>query len=59
MAPRGDHDQIAAPAQEKLAGDEAGLDGLAEAHVVRDEEIDPRQPQRLRSDGFPTRVRWT
>jgi hypothetical protein len=42
-----DHDQIDAPAQEKLARDQDGLDGLAEADIVGDQKIDPRQPQRL------------
>ena len=34
-------------AEEQLLQDEAGLDGLAEAHVVGDEEVHARQLQRL------------
>ena len=34
-------------AQQQFAGDEAGLDGLAEAGVVGDEQVDPREAKRL------------
>ena len=34
-------------AQQQLAGDQPGLDRLAEADVVGDEEVDAREPQRL------------
>ena len=34
-------------AQQQLAGDEAGLDGLAEAGVVGDEQVHPREAKRL------------
>ena len=44
---RGDDDEIDAPAQQQLARDEAGLDRLAEADVVGDQEVDARKPQRL------------
>ena len=43
----GGDDDLRLAAQEQLAGDQAGLDGLAEAGVVGDEEIDARQPQGL------------
>jgi hypothetical protein len=35
------------PPQQKLAKDEPGLHGLAEADVVRDQQIDARKPQGL------------
>ena len=35
------------PSQQQFAGDEAGFDGLAEAGVVGDEQVDARQQQRL------------
>jgi hypothetical protein len=41
----GNHDQIDAPSQEKLARDKPGFDGFAETDVVRDQQIDARQPQ--------------
>ena len=44
---RGDHHRPGLLAQQQLAGDEAGLDGLAEAGVVGDEEVDARQAERL------------
>jgi hypothetical protein len=44
---RCDDDRLRLLAQEQLAGDEPGLDGLAEAGIVGDEEVDPREPQRL------------
>ena len=34
-------------AQEQLAGDQPGFDGLAQADVVGDEEVDAGQQQRL------------
>ena len=34
-------------AQQQFAGDEAGLDGLAEAGVVGDEQVHPREAKRL------------
>ena len=43
----GGDDRLRLAAQEQLAGDQARLDGLAEAGIVRDEEVDARQPQRL------------
>ena len=42
-----DDDEVDAPAQEQLAQHEPGLDGLAQADIVGDQEIDPRQPQPL------------
>ena len=42
-----DDDRLRLPAQQQFAGDETRLDGLAEPGVVGDEQIDPRQPQRL------------
>ena len=44
---RGDQREIDAPAQQKLAQDQARFDGLAESNVVGDQEIDARQLQRL------------
>src|SRR6266852_5720762 len=43
----GDDDELRLLAKQELAGDEAGLDGLAEAGVVRDEEVDARESERL------------
>lgn len=43
----GDDDLSHLLAQEQFAGDEAGLDGLAEADVVGDEEVDARQQEGL------------
>ena len=40
-------DGLRLPAQQQLAGDQPRLDGLAEPGVVGDEQVDPRQPQRL------------
>ena len=42
-----DHDRLRLLAQQQLARDEAGLDGLAQAGVVGDEEIHARQPEGL------------
>ena len=42
-----DDDVINAPAQQKLAGDQPGLDRLAEADVVGDQKVDPRKSQGL------------
>ena len=44
---RRDDDRLGLLAQEQLARDQAGLDRLAEAGVVGDEEVDARQAQRL------------
>ena len=44
---RGDHDRPRLLAKEELARDEARFDGLAEARVVGDEEVDPGHPERL------------
>ena len=44
---RGDDDRPGLLAKEQFAGDEAGFDGLAEAGVVGDEEVDARQAERL------------
>ena len=44
---RRDDDRLRLLAQQQLAGDEPGLDRLAEARVVGDEEVDARQAQRL------------
>src|SRR5205823_6246141 len=43
-----DNDLAGLLPQEKLARDQAGFDGFDETDVVRDEQIDARQPQ-----GFP------
>ena len=43
----GDHHRPGLLAKQQLAGDEAGLDGLAEAGVVGDEEVDARHAKRL------------
>ena len=43
----GDDDVPDLLAQEQFAGDEAGLDGLAQADVVGDEQVHARQPERL------------
>ena len=43
----GDDNPIDPSAQQQLSGDESGLHGLAEAHIVGDEEINARQSQRL------------
>ena len=40
-------DPVHAPAEQQFAGDQSGLDRLAEADVVGDEQVDPRQAQRL------------
>ena len=42
-----DEDVVDLLAQEQFLHDEPGLDGLAEPHVVGDEEIGPRQGERL------------
>jgi hypothetical protein len=42
-----DHDKIDSPPQQHLAHDQASLDRLAEADIVRDQEVDPGQPERL------------
>ena len=45
---RGRHDDgLRLAAQQQLAGDQPRLDGLPEPGVVGDEQVDPRQPQRL------------
>ncbi len=44
---RGDDNCLRLAAQQQLAGDETGLDGLAEPDVVGDEQVNARQPQRL------------
>ncbi len=44
---RRDHDRLALLAQQQLAGNQPGLDRLAETSVVRDEQIHTREPQRL------------
>ena len=45
---RAAHDDLAYfLAQQKLAGDQAGLNGFAQADVIGDEEIYPRQSERL------------
>ena len=44
---RRDDDRLRLLAQQQLARDQAGLDRLAEAGVVGDEEVDAREPQRL------------
>ena len=44
---RSDHDRLRLFPQQQLARDEAGLDGLAEAGVVGDEEIHARQSEGL------------
>ena len=44
---RGHDDATDALAHEQLANDEASLDGLSEAHIVRDEEIHAWQQQSL------------
>jgi hypothetical protein len=41
------HLQINSSAQQQFGGDETRFDGLAEADIVRDEEVHARQPQRL------------
>ena len=43
----GDDDGLRLAPQEQFAGDQAGLDGLAEAGVVGDEEVDAGQAERL------------
>ena len=43
----GGDDRLDLAAQEQLAGDQARLDGLAEAGVVGDEEVDAREAQGL------------
>ena len=42
-----DNDGVDFLPEQQLARDEAGFDGLAEAGIVRDEQIDPWQPERL------------
>lgn len=45
---RAGHDDLShLLAKEQFAGDEAGLNGLAEPHVVSDEQIDTRKKQCL------------
>ena len=44
---RGDQDEVDAPAQKQFARDEAGLDGLAEADVVGDQEVHARETEGL------------
>ena len=44
---RRDDDKIDAAAQQQLAQDQPGLDRLAEPDIVGDQEVDPRQLQRL------------
>jgi len=43
---RGDDDRLRLLAQQQLAGDQAGLDRLANPDVVADEQPDRVQPQR-------------
>jgi hypothetical protein len=43
----GRDDFLNATAQQEFGRDETGLDGLAEADIVRDEEVHARQPRRL------------
>ena len=45
---RGDDDHLDAAAQQHLSNDQAGFDGLAEADVVGNQQIDARQIERLR-----------
>ena len=44
---RRDESEVHPPAQQQLAEDQPGLDGLARADVVRDEQVDARQAQGL------------
>lgn len=43
----GDHREVNPPTQQQLAQDQPGLDRLAEAHIVGDEQIHARQAERL------------
>ena len=43
----GHNDRSDLSAQEELADDQTGFDRLAQPRVVRDEQVDPRQPERL------------
>ncbi len=43
----GDDDFAGLLAEQQLAGDQAGLDGFAQADVIGDEEVDPRQAECL------------
>ena len=47
----GDDDALDALSQQELLEDEPGLDGLSQAHVVGDEEVDPRE-----REGLPERL---
>jgi hypothetical protein len=40
-------DKVYPPSQQHLAQDEPSLDGFAEAHIVGDQEVHPRQLERL------------
>ena len=44
---RGNQGEVDASAQQQLAQDQAGLDRFAEADIVGDQQIDPRQLERL------------
>ena len=41
-----DHDAAGAVSQQQLLGDQPGLDGLAEADVVGEQQVDPRRVER-------------
>jgi hypothetical protein len=41
------HDCLGLLPQEEFTGNQAGLDGLPEAGVIRDEQVDPGKPERL------------
>jgi len=42
-----DHGIVDPAAQQQLAQDQPGLDRLAQPHIVGDQQVDARQPQRL------------
>ncbi len=46
-----DEDEVGLLAQDELLHDQARLDGLAEAHVIRDEEVGARELERLHQRG--------
>ena len=51
----GHHDVLGLPAKQEFSGDQSGLDCLAEADIISDEEVHPGQAQSLLKTALPPR----